>query len=76
MDAREKSIIERIANQLQVCSRPPFKSAELDDWAKWANSMQSSMKSTAHILEGLIETNPDEQQKQSEEDFLNKNLEI
>lgn len=37
--------------------------------------MQSAIASATDILESLIDTNPDEQQKQTEDDFLAKNLE-
>lgn len=75
MDSREKEILRKISRRLNHVAKPPFKTGNLSSWSQWANSMQSAIASATDILESLIDTNPDEQQKQTEDDFLAKNLE-
>jgi len=75
MDTREKEIIKTIARRLDFAAKPPFKTGGLPEWSKWANSMQAAIGASTDILDSLVKTNPDEKQKESEDDFLAKNLE-
>lgn len=73
MDAKEKKIIEKLSKQLRKVSKPPFESGDLKAWSSWANTMQTTIRIVAPILEGLTEVAEEENKIQTEEDFLSKN---
>ena len=73
MDAREKDLIKTIARRLDFAAKPPFKTGDLPQWSKWANSMQAAIGASTDILDSLTKT-VEEPKKESEEDFIAKNL--
>jgi hypothetical protein len=74
MDAREKELIKTVSRTLQNIASAPFSNGGLEEWSKWANSMQLTIRSSVAILDSLTRELPEEKQKNSEDDFILKNL--
>lgn len=74
MNAQEKKILQKIVDNLLSSKKTNWETGDINDWHDHANNMKTSIKMAAGVIQGLIEVDPPNEAKETEEDLISKNL--